>query len=123
MGLVSLVARTFQKMQTASQRQATASTSWAEDIALSQQAWAKRPRPEERDPWWEKKRSELRGCMTKATFDAWLACATARRDNGTVILSVKSEQAAEWMKARMMPVLERVLGKVEIEVMQENRND
>ena len=109
--------------------QAAASTSWAEDTALSQQTWAKRPRPEERDPWWEQKLREMSGQITKATFDAWLKnTRLLSREDGRIVVGVPNEYAQDWLSSRLRTVVERTVAedgitKVVFEVMQESRND
>ena len=93
------------------QDQATARSSWAEDIALSQQAWAKRQvQTEERDPWWDGKLRELQGQMMKGAFDSWLKpTVLLEREGGRIVVGVPNGYAKDWLDNRLRGVIERAV--------------
>lgn len=115
MGLVSLVARTFQRMQARRTRQAASRDEWADAAELSQQALADRQAmATEREVGdhgaWSQVLGELALQMTRPTFDAWFKdTQLLSQEDGAMVVGVKNPYAKDWIENRMMSLIMRVL--------------
>jgi chromosomal replication initiation ATPase DnaA len=47
--------------------------------------------------------------MTRATFDAWLATATARRDEDTLVIQLAHARAIDWISNRLHGTIVRAV--------------
>ena len=74
------------------------------------------------DELWQTALSELRGQMTKATFNSWLADSRVLTEVSTLhslVIAVRNQYAREWLTHRLAPVIARTLayitgGRVEL---------
>ncbi|HEY77074.1 MAG TPA: hypothetical protein G4O00_13030 [Thermoflexia bacterium] len=86
----------------------------AASLPLPEQETAAGEPSKEQEVLWRRALEALRLEMTASTFNTWFARSRLldlrREDEGTVwVVGVHSQYAREWLEARLLPVLERVL--------------
>lgn len=69
-----------------------------------------RPRPDPVPGWWQQALRELRGQMTRATYERLLGGATARREGAGVTVVARDAVAAGWLARRWETALAAALG-------------
>ncbi len=69
-------------------------------------------RDEARLPLWSAVLDNLRSQMTRATFETWMATATARRRGDTLVIELATRQAMEWVSHRLHGLVCRTVRRV-----------
>jgi len=63
---------------------------------------------------WQQALNDLRGQMVGSTFDAWLRGTQATGiEDGTLIVNVKNEHAADWLENRLNGVVARTMSRLD----------
>lgn len=111
MGLVTLVARQYQKLHGQAQRKAAASTEWAEAAARSQVALEGRlAEGTDSDRWWQDVLSELALQMTTDTFNARLKdTVLLDRQDARIVVAVANKHDLDWIENRLYGIIKRTL--------------
>jgi len=115
MGLVTLVARKYQKMQFIARGRATARDDWADAAEHSQAALAERlamatETKDEDALWWQVVLKDLQGQMTRPSFNMWLknTCLLERQDDH-ILVGVANNSAKDWLENRLLDTIKRAV--------------
>jgi hypothetical protein len=82
------------------------------DDKTEQEENGREKRDETRLPLWSAVLNDLRLQMTRATFEAWLATATARREGDALVIQLATRQAKAWVSRRLHGLVCRTVRRV-----------
>ena len=84
-----------------------------EDAEDFEPEYADEPPVVERDHTWEVTRSQLRLQMTPSTFNTWLRDTEAVRNGDTLIVTVASQNALDWIVFRLKTIITRTVRSID----------